>query len=300
MVKRNFNDLLYFVTVAREGSFTRAAALLGVTQSALSQTISALEAKLDIRLLTRTTRSVSPTAAGERLMLAIGHRFDEIEAEMDVLTAMRDKPAGTVRITCGDHIVRTTLLPKIAPLLKELPDIKVEFDINYGFRDIVADRFDAGVRLGDTIDKDMIAVPIGPKLRMAAVATPAYFANNPVPKTPRDLVAHRCINMRFPTHGGLYVWEFERRKEKLNVRVDGQIALNSTPHIVLAALEGLGIAFLPEEEFAPHLEEGRLVQVLQDWCPPFDGYHLYYPSRRQPSPAFSRVVAALRYREGAL
>jgi DNA-binding transcriptional LysR family regulator len=300
MVKRNFNDLLYFVTVAREGSFTRAAALLGVTQSALSQTISALEAKLDIRLLTRTTRSVSPTAAGERLMLAIGHRFDEIEAEMDVLTAMRDKPAGTVRITCGDHIVRTTLLPKIAPLLKELPDIKVEFDINYGFRDIVADRFDAGVRLGDTIDKDMIAVPIGPKLRMAAVASPAYFANNPVPKTPRDLVAHRCINMRFPTHGGLYVWEFERRKEKLNVRVDGQIALNSTPHIVLAALEGLGIAFLPEEEFAPHLEEGRLVQVLQDWCPPFDGYHLYYPSRRQPSPTFSRVVEALRYREGAL
>ena len=294
MVKRNLNDLLYFVTVAREGSFTRAAALLGVTQSALSQTISALEAKLDIRLLTRTTRSVSPTAAGERLMLAIGHRFDEIEAEMDVLTDMRDKPAGTVRITCGDHIVRTTLLPKIAPLLKELPDINVEFDINYGFRDIVADRFDAGVRLGDTIDKDMIAIPIGPKLRMAAVASPAYFASNPAPKTPKDLVAHRCINMRFPTHGGLYVWEFERRKEKLNIRVSGQIALNSTPHIVLAALEGLGIAFLPEEEFAPHLEEGRLVRVLQDWCPPFDGYYLYYPSRRQPSPAFSRVVEVLR------
>jgi DNA-binding transcriptional LysR family regulator len=295
MVKRNLNDLLYFVTVAREGSFTRAAALLGVTQSALSQTISALEAKLDIRLLTRTTRSVSPTVAGERLMLAIGHRFDEIEAEMDVLTAMRDKPAGTVRITCSDHIVRTTLLPKIAPLLKELPDIKVEFDINYGFRDIVADRFDAGVRLGDTLDKDMIAVPIGPKLRMAAVASPTYFANNPVPKTPRDVVAHRCINMRFPTHGGLYVWEFERRNEKLNVRVDGQITFNSTPHIVLAALEGLGIAFLPEEEFAPHLEEGRLVRVLQDWCAPFDGYYLYYPSRRQPSPAFSRVVDVLRW-----
>ncbi len=295
MVKRNLNDLLYFVTVAREGSFTRAAALLGVTQSALSQAIRALEAKLDIRLLTRTTRSVSPTVAGERLMLAIGHRFDEIEAEMDVLTAMRDKPAGTVRITCGDHIVRTTLLPKLAPLLKELPDIQVEFDINYGFRDIVADRFDAGVRLGDTLDKDMIAVPIGPRLRMAAVASPTYFATHPVPKTPRDLVAHRCINMRFPTHGGLYVWEFERRKVKLNVRVDGQIAFNSTPHIVLAALEGLGIAFLPEEEFAPHLDEGRLVRVLQDWCAPFDGYYLYYPSRRQPSPAFSRVVDVLRW-----
>lgn len=297
MVKRNLNDLLYFVTVAREGSFTRAAALLGVTQSALSQAISGLEEKLEIRLLTRTTRSVSPTAAGERLLQAIGHRFDEIEAEMDVLTEMRDKPAGTVRITCGDHIVRTTLLPKITPLLKNFPDIKVEFDINYGFRDIVADRFDAGVRLGDTIDKDMIAVPIGPKLRMAAVASPAYFANNPPPKTPRELVAHRCINMRFPTHGGLYVWEFEHRKEKLNVRVDGQVALNSTPHIVLAALEGLGIAFLPEEEFSPHIEEGRLIRVLQDWCAPFEGYYLYYPSRRQPSPAFTRVVDALRFAE---
>lgn len=297
MVRRNLNDLLSFVTVAREGSFTRAAALLGVTQSALSQAISGLEAKLEIRLLTRTTRSVSPTVAGERLLQAIGHRFDEIEAELDVLTEMRDKPAGTVRITCGDHIVRTTLLPKIAPLLNEFPDIKVEFDVNYGFRDIVADRFDAGVRLGDTIDKDMIAVAIGPKLRMAAVASPEYFAKNPAPKTPRDLVAHRCINIRFPTHGGLYVWEFERRGEQLNVRVDGQIVLNSTPHIVLAALEGLGIAFLPEEEFAPHIEEGRLVRILQDWCAPFEGYYLYYPSRRQPSPAFSRVVEVLRFNE---
>ena len=297
MVKRNLNDLLYFVTVAREGSFTRAAALLGVTQSALSQAISGLEAKLEIRLLTRTTRSVSTTAAGERLLQAIGHRFDEIEAEMDVLTALRDKPAGTVRITCGDHIVRTTLLPKLVPLLNAFPDIKVEFDINYGFRDIVADRFDAGVRMGDTIDKDMIAVPIGPKLRMAAVASPAYFTKHPAPKTPADLVAHRCINMRFPTHGGLSVWDFERRGVKLNVRVDGQVVLNSTPHIVLAALEGLGMAYLPEEEFAPHIDEGRLVRVLLDWCAPFEGYYLYYPSRRQPSPAFSLVVDALRFSE---
>lgn len=297
MVRRNLNDLLSFVTVAREGSFTRAAALLGVTQSALSQAISGLEARLEIRLLTRTTRSVSPTAAGEQLLQAIGHRFDEIEAELDALTELRDKPAGTVRITCGDHVVRTTLLPKIAPLLAQFPDIKVEFDINYGFRDIVADRFDAGVRLGDTIDKDMIALPIGPKLRMAAVASPAYFAKHPAPKTPRDLVDQRCINMRFPTHGGLYVWEFERRGEPLNVRVDGQVVLNSTPHIVLAALEGLGIAFLPEDEFAPHIEEGRLVSVLQDWCAPFEGYYLFYPSRRQPSPAFSRVVDVLRFKE---
>lgn len=297
MVRRNLNDLLSFVTVAREGSFTRAAALLGVTQSALSQAISGLEAKLEIRLLTRTTRSVSPTAAGERLLQAIGHRFDEIEDELDALTELRDKPAGTVRITCGDHVVRTTLLPKIAPLLAEFPDIKIEFDINYGFRDIVADRFDAGVRLGDTIDKDMIAVPLGPKMRMAAVASPAYFAKHPGPKNPRELTDHCCINMRFPTHGGLYVWEFERRGEQLNVRVDGQVVLNSTPHIVLAALEGLGIAFLPEGEFAPHIEEGRLVRVLQDWCAPFEGYYLYYPSRRQPSPAFSRVVDALRFNE---
>lgn len=294
MARRNLNDLLSFVTVAREGSFTRAAALLGVTQSALSQAISGLEAKLEIRLLARTTRSVSPTAAGDRLLRAIGHRFDEIEAELDVLTALRDKPAGTVRITCGDHVVKTTLLPKIAPLLHKFPDVKVEFDVNYGFRDIVADRFDAGVRLGGTIDKDMIAVPIGPKLRMAAVAAPAYFARHPVPKTPEDLTKHSCINMRFPTHGGLYVWEFGRRGKQLNVRVDGQVIFNTTPHIVLAALEGLGIAFLPEEEFAPHMEKGRLVRVLEDWCAPFEGYYLYYPSRRQPSPAFSLVLDALR------
>ncbi|HZX18296.1 MAG TPA: LysR family transcriptional regulator [Pseudomonas sp.] len=294
MVRRNLNDLLSFVTVAREGSFTRAAAVLGVSQSALSQAISGLEKRLQIRLLTRTTRSVSPTAAGEQLLQAIGHRFDEIEEELDVLTELRDKPAGTVRITCGDHVLRTTLLPRVAPLLREYPDIKVEFDVSYGLRDIVADRFDAGVRLGDTIDKDMIAVPIGPELRMAAVAAPAYFAANPPPKTPADLTAHRCINMRFPTHGGLYVWEFERRGRQLNVRVDGQVTLNSTPHIVVAALEGLGIAFLPEEEFAPHIEEGRLVRVLEDWCAPFAGYYLYYPSRRQPSPAFALVLEALR------
>ena len=294
MPRHNFNDLLAFVAVAREGSFTRAAAALGVTQSALSQTISGLEARLRIRLLARTTRSVSPTAAGERLARAIGHRFDDIEAELEALTALRDKPAGTVRITCGDHVLRRILLPKLAPLLRDYPDIKMEFDVNYGFRDIVADRFDAGVRLGDTIDKDMIAVPISPKLRMAAVASPHYFATNPAPKTPRDLMAHRCINLRFPTRGEIYVWEFERGDRRFNIRVDGQIVLNSTPHIVLAALEGLGIAFLPEEEFAPHIEQGRLARALDDWCPPFDGYSLYYPNRRQPSPAFSLVVDALR------
>ncbi|MGH8371143.1 MAG: LysR family transcriptional regulator [Gammaproteobacteria bacterium] len=295
MARRNLNDLLYFVTVAREGSFTRAAALLDVTQSAISQAISGLESRLDIRLLTRTTRSVSPTVAGERLVQAIGHRFDEIEAELDELTELRDKPAGTVRITCGDHVLHTTLLPKITPLLHEYPDINVEFDVNYGLRDIVADRFDAGVRMGDTIDKDMIAMPIGPELRMAVAASPAYFAAHPKPKNPRDLLKHRCINQRMQTAGGLYVWEFQRRGRQLNVRVDGQLVFNTSPNIVDAAVAGLGIAWLPEEEFAPHIEEGRLIRVLEEWCPPFPGYYLYYPNRRQPSPAFSLVVKALRH-----
>jgi DNA-binding transcriptional LysR family regulator len=294
MVRRNLNDLLSFVTVAREGSFTRAASILGVTQSALSQAISGLEARLQIRLLTRTTRSVSPTVAGERLLQAIGHRFDEIEAELDVLTELRDKPAGTVRITCGDHVLRKTLLPKLTSLLHEYPDIEVEFDVNYGFRDIVADRFDAGVRLGDTIDKDMIAVPIGPPLRMAVVASPAYFATRTIPKNPRDLMDHCCINQRMQTSGGLYVWDFERRGKQLNVRVTGQLTFNTSVHIVDAALSGLGVAYLPEEEFEPLLQEGRLTRVLDDWCPEFAGYYLYYPSRRQPSPAFSLVSSALR------
>jgi DNA-binding transcriptional LysR family regulator len=294
MARRNLNDLLAFVTVAREGSFTRAAGALGVSQSALSQAIKALEERLRIRLLTRTTRSVSPTPAGDRLLQAIGNRFDEIEAELDALTELRDKPAGSVRITSGDHVLRTILLPRLLPLMHRYPDIDIEFDVSYGLRDIVADRFDAGVRLGESIDKDMIALPIGPKLRMAAVASPAYFSSHPMPKVPQDLTRHNCINIRFPTGGGLYVWEFEKRGRQLNVRVEGQATFNTSPHIVLAALDGLGVAFLPEEEFAPHLEEGRLVRVLQDWCPAFSGYHLYYPSRKQQSPAFALVIEALR------
>lgn len=294
MARRNLNDLLAFVTVAREGSFTKAAAILGVTQSALSQTIRGLEERLQIRLLTRTTRSVSPTPPGERLMQAIGHRFDEIEDELDALTELRDKPAGTVRITCGDNVMRVTLLPKLMPLLREHPDIKLEFDVNYGFRDIVADRFDAGVRMGNTIDKDMIAVPIGPQLRMAVVASPAYFAANPIPKTPHDLTMHRCINQRMPTSGGLYVWDFSRQGKQLNVRVDGPLIFNTAPPQIDAALAGLGMTLLPEDELGSHIEEGRLVRVLEDWCPPFAGYHLYYPSRRQPSPAFSLVLQALQ------
>ena len=266
-----------------------------MTQSALSQAINGLEARLQIRLLTRTTRSVSPTAAGERLLNAIGHRFDEIESELDELTELRDKPAGTVRITCGDHILRNTLLPKLSPLLHDYPDINIEFDVNYGFRDIVADRFDAGVRLGDTIDKDMIAVPIGPPLRMAIAASPAYFESRPIPKKPHDLLNHNCINMRLQSSGGIYVWDFLRRGKQVNVRVDGQLTFNTTPNMVDAALVGLGIAALPEEEFGQHIKEGRLVRVMEDWCEPFPGYFLYYPSRRQPSPAFSLVLNALRF-----
>lgn len=296
MAKRNLNDLLGFVTVAREGSFTRAAATLGVTQSALSQSIRSLEERLQIRLLARTTRSVSTTPAGERLMRAIGHRFDEIESELDALTALRDKPAGTVRITCGDHVLHSVLLPKLAQLLRDFPEINLEFDVNYSFRDIVADRFDAGVRMGNTIDKDMIAIPIGPPLRMAVVASPDYFAAHPAPKTPRDLTSHRCINQRMPTSGGLYVWDFERRGRKVNVRVDGQLIFNTAAPQVDAALAGLGIALLPEDELISHIVAGRLVRVLEDWCPKFAGYHLYYPSRRQPSPAFSLAVEALRFR----
>lgn len=295
-MKRNLNDLFAFVTVAREGSFTRAAAQLGVTQPALSRAITGLENRMQIRLLTRTTRSVSPTAAGERLLNAIGNRFDEIEAELDMLTELRDKPAGTVRITCGPDVLSRTLLPKLTPLLRQYPDIHIEFDANHGFRDIVADRFDAGVRMGDTIDKDMIALPIGPQLRMAAVASPDYFARHPVPQTPHELTQHQCINQRMIKSGGIYVWDFDQDGGDLNVRVNGQLTFNTSRHIVEAALAGFGIAFLPEDEFGDHIAEGRLIRVLEPWCLPFPGYYLYYPSRKQPSPAFSLVVDALRMR----
>ncbi|MGE8281013.1 MAG: LysR substrate-binding domain-containing protein [Stenotrophomonas sp.] len=294
MARRNFNDLLAFVTVAREGSFTRAAGVLGVTQSALSQAIKTLEESLGIRLLTRTTRSVSPTTAGERLLQSIGNHFDDIETELDALTALRDTPAGQVRITSGDHVLRTVLLPKLMPLLHRYPDIRMEFDVSYALRDIVADRFDAGVRLGESIDKDMVAMPIGPRLRMATAGTPAYFAAHGTPKVPSDLTSHRCINIRLPTSGGLYVWEYEKKGRELNVRVEGPLVFSTSPHMVDAALDGLGLVHLPVDELATHLQSGRLVRVLEDWCPPFPGYHLYYPSRRQPSPAFSLVLQALR------
>ncbi len=296
MARRNLNDLLYFVTVGREGSFTRAASLLGVTQSALSQAVSGLEARLEIRLLTRTTRSVSLTAAGERLLNAIGHRFDEIDAELDELTEIRDKPAGTVRITCGEHVLRTTLLPKLTPLLRDYSDIKVEFDINYGFRDIVADRFDAGVRLGDTIDKDMIAVPIGPEIPMAIVGSPIYFRKLAQPTLPDQLVAHRCINLRLPTSGTLNAWRFVKGGRETRVRVEGPLIFNTIDLIQDAALDGLGLAYLPLDQVEKLIKSARLRRVLTQWTPPLPAYHLYYPSRRHVSPAFKLLVDVLRFR----
>lgn len=296
MARQNFNDLLAFVAVARERSFTRAAAQLGVSQSALSHTIRGLEARLGIRLLTRSTRSVAPTEAGQRLLDSVGGRFDEIDHELAVLTELRSKPAGQVRITCGEHALRSILWPKLGPVLHEYPDIQLEFDVSYALKDIVAERFDAGVRLGEQVATGMIAVRIGPDLRMAAVASPDYFAKRRRPKTPQDLIEHCCINLRLPTYGGLYAWEFERRGRKLNVRVDGQCAFNNTPPIIAAAMDGAGIAFVPEDQVQAPLDAGMLVRVLEDWCPPFPGYHLYYPSRRQPGSAFALIVEALRYR----
>ncbi len=296
MRRGNVNDLLAFLAVARERSFTKAAAKLGVSQSALSHTIRGLEARLGLRLLTRTTRSVSPTQAGERLLQTVGHRFEEIEAELEALSELRDKPAGTIRITATDYAADTILFPKLAKFLPEYPDIKVEIIIDYGLTDIVAQRYDAGVRAGEQVAKDMIAVRIGPDIRMAVVGAPSYFAKRSPPKKPQDLTEHNCINLRLPTYGGLYAWEFEKGDGELRVRVDGQLVLNSTAQMLKAALAGFGLAYVPHDVAQPHVAEGRLNRVLEDWCPPYTGYHLYYPSRRQSSPAFNLLVDALRFR----
>jgi DNA-binding transcriptional LysR family regulator len=296
MRRQDVNDLLAFLAVAKEGSFTRAAAKLGVSQSALSHTIRGLEARLGLRLLTRTTRSVSPTEAGDRLLHTVGPRFEEIEAELEALSELREKPAGTVRITAVDYAADTVLWPKLAKLLREYPDIKVEIIVDYGLTDIVAQRYDAGVRLGEQVAKDMIAVRIGPDMRMAVVGAPSYLAKRSLPRTPQELLSHDCINLRLPTHGGLYAWEFEKGNRELRVRVDGQLVFNATAQMLHAALAGFGLAYVPEDLAQPHLAKGRLNRVLEDWCPPFSGYHLYYPSRRQPTPAFALLVDALRYR----
>jgi DNA-binding transcriptional LysR family regulator len=296
MLRGNLDDLLAFVAVARERSFTRAAARLGVSQSALSHTMRELEARLGVRLLTRTTRSVSPTEAGERLLNTVGPRLEEIEAELGALGELRDKPAGTIRLTATEYAADEILLPKLAKLLRAYPDIKVEIVIDYGLTDIVAQRFDAGVRSGEQVAKDMIAVRIAPDMRIAVVGAPSYFKRQPEPKRPQDLVNHNCIKLRLPTHGGVYAWEFEKAGRELRVRVDGQLTYNTTAQMFSAALAGLGLAYVPEGLAKPHVAKGRLKRVLTDWCPPYSGYHLYYPSRRQPSAAFALLVDALRER----
>jgi DNA-binding transcriptional LysR family regulator len=296
MDRRDITDLLALRAVAHYQSFTRAAARLGVSTSALSHTIRGLEERLGVRLLTRTTRNVAPTQAGERLLETIGPRFDEIEAGLADIRELRDKPAGTLRITTGIHAAETILWPVLSTFLPAYPDVNIEISVNPGFVDIVAERFDAGVRLGETIAQDMIAVRISADMRMAAVGSPAYFAGRAAPKTPRDLSAHRCINLRFPTLGGLYTWEFERDGQALNVHVQGQFVVNEIALAKQAALDGMGIAYLMEDYVAPEIQEGRLKRVLGEWCPPFSGYHLYYPSRRQPSQAFTLLVEALKLR----
>lgn len=296
MKREELADLGAFVAVAEERSFTRAAAKLGTSQSALSFTVRRLEERLGVRLLTRTTRSVSVTEAGERLLRTLGPALDKIGAELAALSELREKPAGSVRLTMGEHAAEVILWPKLATFVPEYPDIKVEVIVDYGLTDIVAERYDAGVRLGEQVAKDMIAVRIGPDFRMAVVGAPSYFVRRPRPKKPQDLTAHDCINLRLPTYGGLFPWEFEKRGHELKVRVDGPLVFNNIAMRLRAALAGLGLAYMPEDAVRPYIADGQLISVLDDWCQPFSGYHLYYPSRRQPAPAFALLVEVLRYR----
>jgi DNA-binding transcriptional LysR family regulator len=295
MPKDSYNDLLAFIAVAREQSFTRAAAQLGVSQSALSHLIRALETKMGVRLLTRTTRSVSPTEAGERLMRNIAPRFEEIEAELMAVGELRDKPAGTIRITATENAAQTALWPRLAKLLPKYPEIKVEVSEESRFIDIVTERYDMGVRLGDDVARDMTAVRISADMRFAIVGSPAYLAQRPPPLKPQDLADHQCINLRLMSHGDLYAWELQKGKHKINVRVEGQLVFNGTRQIVQAALAGFGLGYVPLEMVQPHIAKGRLKPVLDDWCPALPGYHLYYPSRRQLSRALAVLIDALRY-----
>lgn len=295
MPHENFNDLASFAMVASERSFTRAAAKLGVSQSALSQSMRALEERLGLRLLTRTTRSVSPTEAGERLLNTIRPRFEEIEFELAALSELRDKPAGKIRITAGEHAAISVLQPALARFLPGYPDIHVEVTVDNGLTDISADAYDAGVRFGEQVAKDMIAVRIGPDIHMAVVGSPDYFAAHPLPETPEDLTTHNCIGMRLPTYGGVFPWEFSKDGHEMNVRVEGQLIVNNIAMRLNSALSGLGLAYMPEDRVTADVEAGRLIRVLEDWCPSFSGHHLYYPSRKHHSQAFSLLVDALRH-----
>jgi DNA-binding transcriptional LysR family regulator len=292
--REDLNDMLWFLAVAEERSFTKAAAKLGTSQSTISHTIKKLEARMGLRLLTRTTRSVSPTEAGERLIRSLAPRIEELEAEIDQLMEIRDKPSGTVRITLSDYAQESVVWPKLRPVLREYPDIKVELNSDNGFRNIVEEKFDAGVRLGESVDKDMIAVRIGPDWRLVAVASPDYLATRPTPKTPQDLVGHDCINHRQARAGGLYAWEFEKDGREVRVRVDGQLTFNTSYAMIDAAVAGYGIAYVPETLIERERASGRLIQILDDWSPLFPGYYLFYPSRRQSSPAFRVVVDTLK------
>lgn len=296
MKRDELGDLVAFLAVADERSFTRAAAQLGTSQSALSHTVRRLEERMGVRLLTRTTRNVVPTEAGEQLAETLRPAFNDIRGRIDALSAMRQRPGGTIRITSSRHAAETILMPAVKALMVEYPEINVEVSIEQRLVDLVAERFDAGVRLGERVEKDMIAVRIGPELRMVVAGSPAYFERHPKPVTPHDLTQHRCINLRMPTLGGLYAWEFERDGRPLNVRVEGQFVCNDVPMIIDAAVDGLGLTCLPDDHLQPLIDEGKLIPVLQDWSPPFPGYHLYYPSRRLASPAFALLVDALRYR----
>jgi len=295
MERGNLDDIRALVAVAREHSFTRAAAQLGVSQSALSQTIRNLESRIGVRLLTRTTRSVSLTEAGDRLVATVTPRFEEIDAELAALRALRDTPSGTIRITAGDHAIKTILWPALGRFVATYPDIKLEVTTSYGLTDIAADRYDAGIRFGEQVAKDMIAVRVGPDIRFAVIGSKSYFAKRTPPKTPQDLVGHNCINLRLPTYGGLYAWEFEKNGRELKVRVEGQLVFNGVYQLLDAALAGCGLAYIPEDIAQPHLSKGRLLRVLDTWCPKWSGYHIFYPHRRESSPAFSLLIDALRY-----
>jgi DNA-binding transcriptional LysR family regulator len=294
--REELGDLAAFLAVAQEHSFTRAAAKLGTSQSALSHTVRRLEERLQVRLLTRTTRSVSTTEAGKRLLDTVGPAIDSIRQQLENLSEFRDRPSGTIRITTPDHAAQTVLWPVVDRYLRQYPDVHIEIDADTSLTDIVSERFDAGVRLGEQLAKDMIAIRIGPQLRMAVIAAPSYFAAHGKPKTPHDLTSHKCINLRMRTSGGLYVWEFEKGGQELNVRVEGQITFNGAAPILQAVQAGHGIAYVMEDRARPLLDSGAAIRVLESWCPSFDGYHLYYPSRRQPTPAFSLLVEMLRFR----
>lgn len=295
MTVESYDQLAIFAVVAQERSFTRAAARLGMSQPALSRAMRQLEERLGVRLLARTTRSVAPTQAGEHLLQVIAPRFDEINNELALLSKFRDRPAGKLRITAGEHAAIAVLQPVLAQLLPDHPDLSIEIIVDYGLTDIVAEGYDAGVRLGEQVAKDMIAMRIGPDMRMAVVGSPAYFSRYPKPMIPADLVAHNCITLRMPTHGGLFMWEFEKNGQALNVRIEGQLVFNNIAMRLESVLQGLGLAYMPEDVVRPYIEQGRLIRVLEDWCEPYSGYHLYYPSRRQSSPAFTLLREALRY-----